>query len=203
MSSAIEAPSTMESEASGAPSPPPGSVLAAALGLPLKLEVVLDAECDEAFRLLTQGRRAEEALSRYWVLLTPFYLSLAIGVYGCLQANLILSAIFIVVCGFSLLKVHLADSTIAKFSGVSASPPITVVVTIAEDGISEMDRGVESRMAWSAMTRWFLVRDILFINLANGKWAVIPSRKMKPVVGLHKLTSLLKIQGISGKELNL
>jgi hypothetical protein len=182
------------------------------LGLPLRFESTFDAESDETLFFVSSNMSKAQALAehvetkvaQYWTLLVPCYLALALGIYGSIVAERFLTATMIsTVLVFLANQQRIINNNIRnqRFPDVVIQK-LAFVVTAA--GISEDDRGVESKCPWSAMNRWVLCRATLLIELSNGKWAVMSAKDLVPFgVKLENLCSLLKIKGVPGRNLDL
>lgn len=111
-------------------------------------------------------------------------------------------ACVIVVQSIYLIRHHWAQQK-AQFSppGLSGVAQ-TNIVEINEDGIAETDRQVTSVMPWASMKRWLLKTNILFVELTNARWLIIPAAGIKPsTFDLKRLCSFLKTKGIPGKQI--
>jgi len=190
---ATSAPEASETESSKA--------AAFLLGLPLHLKLVLDSESHRTHVQLVSGQRFYQTSAEHLLQYLPWYVGFALGIYVALISGYVLIACIILANWFAILKQHWAIGKAAVNGGIQcATQRISMVIT--EEGFCETDRGVESRVGWTAMNQWYLWRAILFIELTNGHWAVIPSKHMEPTdVSLEALTSYLKIKGIPGQKL--
>ncbi|MCW0217504.1 MAG: hypothetical protein OJI67_04185 [Prosthecobacter sp.] len=172
------------------------------LGLPWRLEVVFDDIATRTFTQLVSGKRFQKEASEYWLPIVPWYMGFALGIYAALEADLSLLACIILVNWIMLFRHHWATGHANMNPGVPNSVVQSYIVIINEAGLIEIDRGVESRAGWGALQRWFLWRSILFIELTNFKWAIIPSKDLKPSeIKLESIASYLKIKGVPGQKL--
>ncbi|MDZ4287953.1 MAG: hypothetical protein U0984_08335 [Prosthecobacter sp.] len=191
------------------PIPSDSEVVAASLlGLPLRFEAVYDYETEETYHFVVHGqttaqsqaRHVEGKLTRYWALFVPCYFALALGVYGCLRAEMVLTATTILVVSVFLGQQHRSINKNIRTGSAQEVTPQKLSFLITDSGIAEFDQAVESKIEWPAMTDWILCRGTLFIQLANRKTAIIPAKNIAPAdIDLEKLCSLLKIKGVPGR----
>ncbi len=68
---------------------------------------------------------------------------------------------------------------------------------VSERGFLEHDCGVESFCPWSAMKSYRLVDQVLFVEMANTLWAIIPAATLKPdTVTLGHIEAVLVRHGV-------
>lgn len=171
------------------------------LGLPLHLEVVWDSEAHQTHIQLVSGERFYETAAEHWMKHLPWFMGFALGIYASLMTGQVFIACIILVNWFAIFRLHWAIGKSALNKGIQFTT-MRIGFVFTEEGFCETDRGVESRVPWSSMSQWYLWRSILFIELSNGHWAVLPARNMKPKeVTLESLTSYLKIKGVPGLKL--
>lgn len=142
-------------------------------------------------------------MAAFWLRNILCYAGMALGIYGSLMGGMVFVASMILTLGVSLFLQHrILANTLSQ--GVSKEKaPMRVSIEVTEEGMAEMDRGVESRFGWGAMNQWFLSDAILYIQLKNGKWAVIPAKGMEPSnIRLESLGSFLKIKGVPGRQID-
>lgn len=122
------------------------------------------------------------------------------GIYAALSAGLVFIACMIAVQSAYLIRHHWAQHRTQLFPPALGSAPQTNIVEVTQDGIAEIDREVTSVMPWTSMKRWLLKQNILFVELTNARWLVIPAAGMEPAaLDLQKLCSFLKTKGIPGR----
>ncbi|MFN0078063.1 MAG: hypothetical protein ACKVY0_16530 [Prosthecobacter sp.] len=173
------------------------------LEIPLRREIVLDAETDQKFDRLVYGNQAEREMAAFWLRNIHCYAGLALGIYGSLMGGLAFVACLILTLGLSLYSQHRILAKTLLQSVVKTRIPTRVSIEVTEDGLVEMDRGVESRFGWKAMNQWFLVDGVLFIQLNNAKWAVVPEKGIEPApIRLHDLGSFLTLKGVPGRQID-
>lgn len=179
----------------------PKNVAAEKLGLPLHLEVVWDSEAHQTHIQLVSGERFYETAAEHWMKHLPWFMGFALGIYASLITGQVFIACMILVNWLAIIRLHWSIGKSALNKGIQYST-MRMSFVFTEEGFCETDRGVESRVPWSSMSQWYLWRSILFIELSNGHWAVLPARNMKPKeVSLEFLTSYLKIKGVPGLKL--
>lgn len=183
---------------------------ASSLGLPLRFEGVLDQEEEDDLIFISYGMSRPRALAQYhedkagpyWNLLVPCYLGLGLGLYGCLAAEMVLSATMLLMVLVFLGRQHRAickNIYAHQFLPVNAQKLEFVIIN---SGLIEEDRGVASKCEWSSMDHWVLGTSVLAIRLSNGKAAVIPRKGLaQKGVKLEDICSLLKIKGVNGRKL--
>ena len=171
--------------------------------LPLTCTAVLDNEVDLQFWLLVHG---EQAISKmrgdFWIKHSPWYAGFALGLYASLEARMLFVACVILTLAASLINYHWQQHKAGKvYTGVGLAPQ-KVVIELHESGITEIDRLVESRLPWQSMRRWILTRDILFVELTNTRWLIIPQKKLEPEgLTISSIAELLTLNGVEQQVL--
>jgi hypothetical protein len=194
------------------PTPASDSEQAAAslLGLPLRFEAVLDEESEEDLFFISYGKKRAEELDQqvkdkvgqYWSFLVPCYLALGLGFYGCLIAEMVLSATLIAVVVVFVGNRHRTINKNIRAQGFERIVSRRLEFVIINSGLIEDDQGVRSICDWSCMEYWVLSPSLLFIQLKNGKAAVIPRKHMNPQhITLEHLCSFMKIKGVNGRKI--
>ena len=177
---------------------------ASELGLPLRFEVVLDVETDQRLHRLMHGNLAAREMAAFWLRNLLCYVGMALGIYGSLMGGMVFVACMILTLGVALFLQHRILAKSLSDGVAKEQISMRVGIEITEEGIIEVDRGVESRFGWSAMNQWFLADAILYIQLKNGKWAVLPEKGMEPAtIPLERLGSMLQIKGVPGRQITL
>lgn len=176
--------------------------LAARLNLPVELTVVHDAESDRVYHQLLSGRKFALAAHEYLLQNLPWYFGFGLGVYASFAAGMHLIACIIIINWGAILRHHWLVGSANFRPGVQGRLPLQYKVIIHAGGIQEFDRGIESKFGWDAIHQWYFWHSILFIQLKNGTYAIIPQRGLSPAsFNVQELCSLLKIKGVVGMKL--
>lgn len=174
---------------------------AAALRLPLHLEVVLDREADRKFVRLMHGGAIRRELAFFWMRNLFGYAGLVLGIYCALSSERGLTACMIGTLGLWLFMQHRVVATAMAESRMSVVEPVRVKVVISEEGVAETRDGIEVRFGWSAMQEWLLEEDILCIRVTTNAWAWLPGKGMEPALRLEDLAGLLMSRGVPERRL--
>lgn len=71
---------------------------------------------------------------------------------------------------------------------------------ITDRGFTEHDRGIETFCPWSAMKNYVTCDGVLFVELANGLWAIVPAATLKPeTVTLQQIEAVLVRHGVDSR----
>lgn len=168
----------------------------------IRFEVEIDAETIKAQRLAVFGDGWRPTRRAYWQGVLPWYAAMLLGLYASLLAERTFFACIIGVILVQMFRFHRASLNLQMLGALDGFKPYKVAVTISDIGMSDLDRGVESSFACSAMNRWVLCGGVLCIELNNGLWALIPEATMSPrVIELEMLAQLLSEKGVPGKSL--
>ncbi|MFN0079935.1 MAG: hypothetical protein ACKVY0_26010 [Prosthecobacter sp.] len=168
----------------------------------IRFEVEIDEKTVKAQRLAVYGDGWRPTRRTYWKRVLPWYAAMMLGLYASLLAERTFLACMIGVMVVQTFRFHRASLNLQMVDALDGFKSYKVAVTISDIGMSDLDRGVESSFAWSAMNRWVLCDAVLCIELNNGLWALIPKATMSPsVIELEMLAQLLSEKGVPGKRL--
>lgn len=176
--------------------------LTLALGLPIELTAVLDAESDRAYHQLLSGNKYPLAAHEYLMQNMAWYFGFGLGAYAAFTSNMPLLGCIILVNWWVVVKHHWLVGAANFRPGVHGRSTLEVKIVVSEDGFAETDRMVASHFGWNAMNQWYFWRSILFIQLKNNTYAIVPQKGLQPSdFNLEQLCSLLKIKGVPGMRL--
>lgn len=179
----------------------PSNALKAANAVPLpwKGSVTLDFESDELFNRIVNGGQLARESAAYWMRNSHAYVGLTLGFYAALSGGMVFTACMIATIGVSLFSQHRMVAKTQAIGVLRELPPMKVAFEITEEGITEVDRGVESRFAWDVVNQWFYSEGLLIWQLKNGKWAMLPSKKAEPALPAERLISFMRVKGVPGR----
>lgn len=167
--------------------------------LPLRATVTLDEESDRAFQRFVNPNGVEQVMAGFRVRNWLCYSGLGLGFYVALRAEELWAACMIITVAFFMVKQHLVLARNARQLWTTITPPVEVSFEFTEAGVSEVERGVESRFAWETITRWYRTSDALYLQLRNGKWALLPERHLLPDESvLGNVIDVLTSKGVPG-----
>lgn len=173
-----------------------------ALGLPIELTAILDAESDRAYHQLLSGNKSPLAAHEYLMQNMAWYFGFGLGVYAAFASGMALVGCIILVNWAMVVKHHWLVGAANFRPGVQGHSTLEVKILVSQDGFVETDRGVSSQFGWDAMNQWYFWRSTLFIQLKNNTYAIIPQKELQPSsLKLESLCSLLKIKGVPGMKL--
>jgi hypothetical protein len=76
-----------------------------------------------------------------------------------------------------------------------------IKLEIGETGFTEHDRGVESFCPWKTIKNYCVFEEVLFVELANEQWAIVPGATLKPAnVTLAQIEEILAGHGLGRRE---
>lgn len=169
--------------------------------LPVRLETVQDEESDRTFTRLIHGSYLQREMANFWMRNFVCYAALILGIYSAVIGGQVFLACIIMTIGISLFLQHRVIARSLNGSVLVDRPPMNVTFEITDAGMLELDRGVESRFAWSAISQWIMSEGVLCIQLVNGRWAVLPAKGMQPsTVCLQSIVTLLMHKGVAGRR---
>lgn len=175
------------------------------LTLPLSVEYETTVEAYEALTALVQPRLLGSTRRRVllWSALVVALLFLCIVLAikaGIWESIVIASVASLILLGSFWNAYDNARANVKNARRAAAGRAMRLDFT--SEGTTEHDRGIKCFAPWSAMKNCCVFRNVLFVELANGHWAIIPTSTLKPAFAtIEAIQQILLEHGVAERKL--